>query len=288
MAVGDDRKVLITGASTGIGEATALHLAELGFRVLAGVRREADAERLRGSHEGVEPITVDIVDAESVAAAVRVVGETTGDRGLHGLVNNAGVAVSGPVELLPVEEWRRQMEVNFLGHVAVTQALIPALRSGRGRIVNMSSVGGRMALPGLGAYNASKFAMEAFSDSLRRELRPWDVEVVVVEPGAVKTPIWDRGESRADSLLDQVPEESLRLYADLIEGLRSRSRQEAERGVEPHRVAEVVARALTARRPRTRYVVGRPEVKVRVAAARVLPDRAFDALVDRSVRGGGG
>ena len=184
--------------------------------------------------------------------------------------------------------FRSQMEVNFLGHVAVTQALIPALRTGQGRIVNMSSVGGRMALPGLGAYNASKFAMEAFSDSLRRELRPWDVQVVVVEPGAVKTPIWDRGESRADSLLDQVPEESLRLYADLIEGLRSRSRQEAERGVEPHKVAEVVARALTARRPRTRYVVGRPEVKLRVAAARALPDRAFDALVDRSVRGGGG
>jgi NAD(P)-dependent dehydrogenase (short-subunit alcohol dehydrogenase family) len=178
--------VLVTGASSGIGEATASHLASLGFRVFAGVRKDEDAERLR---ERVTPVKLDVVDEESIATARREVEEAAPD-GLAGLVNNAGVSVSGPVEFIPLEELRRQLEVNVIGQVAVTQAFLPAIRRARGRIVNVSSVGGRVALPLMSPYNASKFALEAVSDSLRREVRQFGVHVAVVEPGAIRTRIW--------------------------------------------------------------------------------------------------
>jgi NAD(P)-dependent dehydrogenase (short-subunit alcohol dehydrogenase family) len=271
--------VVVTGASTGIGEATARRLASLGFDVRPGVRKPEDAERLR--EQGLSPLTLDITDQGSIDAAR---GEL-GDGPLAGLVNNAGIAVSGPVEFLPVEELRRQLEVNVVGQVAVTQALLPLLRAGRGRIVNISSIGGRVALPLMSPYNASKFALEAISDSLRRELRGFGVEVVVVEPGGVKTPIWDKGNEAADTLLADAPKEATELYGAMVDALRAEARKIAEeRGVEPEVVAEVVGRALTARRPKTRYLVGR-DAKLRAAIAKRLPDRAMDSLIARALSG---
>src|SRR5688500_10451554 len=172
--------VVVTGASSGIGEAPARMLAQRGLDVLAGVRKDADAERVGGLHDRVEAVKVDVADEASVAA----LAERVGDAGLAGLVNNAGISVSGPLEFVPLEEWRRQLEVNVIGQVAVTQALLPALRRARGRIVNIGSVGGRVAIPLLSPYNASKFALEGITDSLRRELRPLGVHVAIVEPGA--------------------------------------------------------------------------------------------------------
>lgn len=268
--------VVVTGASSGIGEATARTLAQGGFRVLAGVRSGADAERAGALHDRVEPVTVDVTDQGTVdGLAARI-----GDAPLAGLVNNAGISVSGPLEFVPLDEWRRQLEVNVIGQVAVTQALLPALRRARGRIVNIGSVGGRVAVPLLSPYAASKFALEGITDSLRRELRPLDVHVAIVEPGAIATRIWEKGTAAADATLAQAPPEAERVYGPTIEAVRAQARQAAERAIPPAEVAKAVEHALTARRPRTRYPVGR-DARQRIRAAAILPDRAFDALVAR-------
>jgi NAD(P)-dependent dehydrogenase (short-subunit alcohol dehydrogenase family) len=265
--------VLVTGASSGIGEATALHLKELGFDPVAAVRKDEDAERL-GS-QGLRTVKLDVTDSASIAAARAELG----DAPLAGLVNNAGVAVAAPLEFLPLDLLRHQLEVNLVGQVAVTQQFLPALRAARGRIVNVSSIGGRVALPLLAAYNASKFALEAISDSLRRELVPHGVDVIVIEPGGVKTPIWRKGNETADSIQEGMPPEAEQLYGTMVEALRKGSEEIArETGVEPRVVAEVIGRALSANRPRTRYLVGR-DAKIRASVARVMPDRMMDRAI---------
>jgi len=268
---------VITGASTGIGHAAAVRLAAAGFTVYAGVRNDADAERLRAA--GLQPLTIDVTDQATIAAAAAEVGEAVGGAGLAGLVNNAGIAVSGPVEFIPIEDWRRQLEVNVIGQVATIQAFLPLLRAGHGRIVNVSSIGGRIALPLVGPYAASKFALEAISDSLRRELRGQGIEVSVVQPGGVKTPIWDKGLSAADKIEAATPPEGRRLYGAIIDALRRQVETIATKtGMEPEEVAEPILHALTAEKPRTRYLVGR-EAKLRWAIAKRVPDRVFDRLV---------
>jgi NAD(P)-dependent dehydrogenase (short-subunit alcohol dehydrogenase family) len=274
--------VLITGASTGIGRACAEHLAGLGFAVFAGVRKQADADSLSDAGSApIRPLMLDVTEPESIAAAARAVGEAS-PAGLAGLVNNAGVAFGGPLELVTIDEWRQQLEVNFIGQVAVTQAMLPALRTARGRIVYITSIGGRLATPFLGPYNASKFALEAVTDALRLELRQFGIEVAAVEPGSVATPIWEKGRATAEQFTARVSPEGLELYRGGIEALR-KSAADAERaGVPPLEVAKAVAHALTARRPRTRYVVGR-DAKVRLALSRLLPPRAMDRLVARAM-----
>jgi NAD(P)-dependent dehydrogenase (short-subunit alcohol dehydrogenase family) len=270
--------VLITGASTGIGEATARHLKELGFDAVGAVRKDEDAERLRSA--GLRSVKLDVTDAGSIAGARAELG----DGPLAGLVNNAGIAVVGPVEFLPLEELRRQLEINLVGQVAVIQHFLPALRAARGRIVNVSSIGGRVALPLVGAYNMSKFGLEAMSDSLRRELRGQGVDVVVIEPGGVKTPIWDKGTERGDSLLAAMPPEAHRLYGRLVDALRAQTAKiQRDTGIEPREVAEVIGEALTSKRPRARYLVGR-DARLRGPAAAILPDRVLDRLVARAMK----
>src|ERR687894_1278867 len=202
--------VLVTGASTGIGEATALHLKQLGFDAVGAVRKEQDAERLRAA--GLRTVKLDVTDSGSIATARAELG----DAPLAGLVNNAGIAVAAPLEFIPLDRLRQQLEINLIGQVAVTQAFLPALRRGRGRIVMVSSIGGRVALPLVAAYNASKFALEAVSDSLRRELLGQGVDVILIEPGGVKTPIWKKGEELADGMTEGMPPEAERLYGGVI------------------------------------------------------------------------
>ena len=265
--------VLITGASTGIGEATAHHLKELGFDAVGAVRKDRDAERLGAA--GLRTVKLDVADSDSIATAAGELGEGP----LAGLVNNAGIAVAAPIEFLPLDQLRHQLEINLVGQVAVTQRFLPALRAGQGRIVNVSSIGGRVALPLVGAYNMSKFALEGMSDSLRRELRPHGVDVIVIEPGGVKTPIWQKGNELAADLLADMPPESQRLYGRMIEALRKQTvKIQTERGIEAREVAEAIGTALTARRPRARYLVGR-DAKLRAPTAAVLPDRVMDRLV---------
>jgi NAD(P)-dependent dehydrogenase (short-subunit alcohol dehydrogenase family) len=267
------RTVLVTGASSGIGETTALRLSRSGWRVLAGARREEDAERLRAA--GLEPLILDVTDAEHVAAAAR----TVGDRPLQGLVNNAGIAVAVPLELLPVDELRRALEVNVVGQLAVTQALLPALRRGRGRIVNMSSIAGRSSLPMLGAYGATKHALEGLTDALRVEVRPFGIEVVAIEPGTIATPIWTRGGRHADELMARAPQQLAALYADRVAALRRVARERGAAGAPAETVAAAVERALTASRPRPRVLVGR-DAHARALIER-LPVRLRDRVLER-------
>lgn len=269
---------MITGASTGIGYASALHLSSLGFQVFAGVRRDEDAERLRHANGSIEPLKIDVTDQASIDAAAQRVREATGGR-IAGLVNNAGIAVPGPLEYLPMDEFRRQIEVNLTGQVAVTQGFLPMLRPTRGRIVNIGSIGGRVGLPLLGPYAASKHAMEGLTDSLRRELRPAGIEVSIIRPGPIATEIWERGNNTADELLDRMPAAEQQ-YGPAIAAARAGAQERMKEAIPPQEVAEVVAHALTSDKPRTRYLVGR-RAKLLAVFATVLPDRVFDRLIER-------
>jgi len=274
---------VITGASTGIGAACALHLDRLGWRVFAGVRRQADADTLKAqSSPRLTPISLDVTDTVSISTAASAVAGGVGQAGLAGLVNNAGIVVPGPIEFLPLTDLRRQLEINVVGHVAVTQAFLPLIRAGRGRIVNMGSISGRMATPFTGAYAASKFALEALTDALRLELAPWGISVSIVEPGAVATPIWEKSARTAEAMLGSVQPEALVLYAEAIEAVKRTAADAAKRAVDPVDVARIVEHALTAARPRTRYVVGR-EAKFRAAMALFVPDRVRDNLVAKAM-----
>lgn len=273
------RSVLVTGASTGIGRATALRLDRAGWKVLAGVRREEDAAALRADgSERLTPLKLDVTDADQIAAAAqRVEAEMEGR--LDGLVNNAGVAIPGPLETLAIEDFRRQVEVNMTAHVAVTQAMLPSIRAARGRIVFISSIGGRIALPLTGAYHAAKFGIEAVGDVFRQELRPWGIKVAIVEPGSIDTPIWGRGEQTADELA--TPEREA-LYGEVVDRYRKVIKDTAERGIPAEKVAEAIEHALSARRPRARYLVGL-EAKVGARARQLLPTAVFDRIVRRQM-----
>jgi NAD(P)-dependent dehydrogenase (short-subunit alcohol dehydrogenase family) len=278
------RSVLVTGSSTGIGRAVALRLDRDGWRVFAGVRREEDAEALRAEgSDRLVPVILGVTDVAQVAAAAKLIEEQVGETGLDGLVNNAGIAVLSPLETIPLEDFRWQIEVNLTGQVAVTQAMLPLVRLARGRIVFVSSIGGRMALPFGAPYHAAKFGIEAVADCLRQELAPWRIGVAVIEPGSIDTPIWERGEQIADEVASRAPAAQEELYGQTIERFRAAVRRTADRGIAPEKVATAVAHALTARRPRTRYLVG-ADARGQALARRLLPDRAFDRMVARAMR----
>ncbi len=274
--------VVITGASTGIGAACARDLDQRGFRVFAGVRSEADGERLRRhASERLAPLRIDVTEPERIAAAAEQVAAAVGEAGLAGLVNNAGILVSGPLELVALDALRRQLEVNVVGPVAVTQAMLPLLRVGRGRIVNVGSISGRVAAPCLGPYAASKFALEALSDALRVELAGWGISVSIVEPDAVRTPIWDKTLDSRESPAP-APSEAAGLYDEELLALRKATYTMGRTGMPVERVVRAVRHALCARRPRTRYPVG---LRAHLAfwAARHLPDRLRDWFIVRAM-----
>jgi NAD(P)-dependent dehydrogenase (short-subunit alcohol dehydrogenase family) len=274
------RSVLVTGASTGIGRATVERLDAAGWRVFAGVRRQKDAEALsQGGSERVVPLILDVTDAGQIAAAAQRIGEEAEGR-LEGLVNNAGIAVPGPLETLPLEDFRRQVEVNLTAQVAVTQAMLPLLRRAPGRIVFIASIGGRIAFPLNGAYHASKFGVEAVGDVFRQELRPWKIGVSIVEPGSIDTPIWERGSAAADEIEARAHPEQEALYGQAIASFRKVVKDLADRGIPPEKVAEEIAHALEADRPRSRYLVGL-DAKLQARLKVVIPDRVWDRIVAR-------
>ncbi len=275
MNPGDPGKsVLITGASTGIGAACALHLDEKGVRVFAGVRKESDGTSLkRSASSRLTPVPIDVTSPETIAAARRAVADAVGAEGLAGLVNNAGVYFGGPLEFSSIDEVRETFEVNLFGVIAVTQSFLPLLRTARGRIVNMSSLSGVFALPFLGPYAASKFGLEAISDSLRVELRPWGISVAVVEPGVVDTPMREKVIATLRKAREAYPPEARELYGPIF-GLSERRQ---ERGIRAERVAVAVEHALFARRPKRRYLVGAEAKSVPVF--RMLPDGFRDWLI---------
>jgi NAD(P)-dependent dehydrogenase (short-subunit alcohol dehydrogenase family) len=268
---------LVTGASTGIGRACVDRLVNAGWRVYASVRKPGDARALDAAHgRAVTPMLFDLTDLPAIeAAGARIIAEC-GEAGLQGVVNNAGIAVAGPLEFLPPAELRHQLNVNVVGQVAVAQAVLPALRRGRGRIVLVGSISGRSALPFTGAYAASKFALEAIADSWRIELAPWQLRVIMVEPGVIATPIWDTAAHYANRMLETLSPQVQEYYGRALDAMRRRAARGIG-GLPPTAVAAVVERALTARRPRARYVVGR-DAKTRVWLQR-LPTRVRDRIV---------
>jgi NAD(P)-dependent dehydrogenase (short-subunit alcohol dehydrogenase family) len=270
-----ERTAVVTGASSGIGEACAVRLARRGWRVLAGVRQEEDAQRIGALAEGIEPVRLDVTEPASIAAAA----ERIDDHGLAGLVNNAGIAIAMPLEFLPLDELRLQLDVNVVGQLAVTQALLPHLRRARGRIVNVGSIAGRSALPFLGAYAASKHALEAVTDALRVELRPFGIEVSIVEPATIATPIWNKGADRLQRLLGGLTESVTELYGGRMAAFREAAGDAARRAEDPELVAKAIEHALTADRPKTRYLVGR-DARRRDLVER-LPDRLRDRIYER-------
>lgn len=278
------KSVLVTGASTGIGEAIVRHMDRLGWQVIAGVRKPADGERLRaGASDRLRWVSLDVTDPASVASAFHETATLLGDAPLDGLVNNAGIVVGGPLEYLPLDEFRRQFEVNVVGLLGVTQEALPLLRRGRGRIVNIGSIGGRVTSPMVGAYCASKFAVEALSDALRLELAEWGIYTSVIEPGVVVTPIWDKGVRDLESATTRLSAEAIARYGRFLKAMSRVIAGAPRRGVPVEKVADVVEHALASARPRHRYVIGF-DAKVRLAAQTILPRRWMDAIVLKVMR----
>lgn len=275
------RSVLVTGASTGIGRATALRLDASGWRVFAGVRAAADADALREAcSPRLSPLFLDVTDPAQIAAAAERI-ENEAEARLGGLVNNAGVAIPGPLETIPLEDFRRQLEVNLVAYVAMTQALLPFIRRAEGRVVLVSSIGGRIAFPFAGAYHAAKFGTEAVGDVFRQELRPWGLKVSIVEPGSIDTPIWERGQRKATEIEAKAPRTDL-LYGNAIEKFRKVIQDTAERGIPPEKVAKAISHALESKRPRTRYLVGL-DAKVQARLQPLIPTPLFDKIVARTL-----
>ena len=277
---------LITGASTGIGKATALRLAAAGWTVLAGVRSQPDADRLAAEAPGgrLEPLILDVTDFEQIREAAGRVSELGGEESspgrLDALVNNAGIGFGGPLELIHPDDLRKQFDVNVLGQIAVTQAMLPALRAAHGRIVLVSSIGGRVAMAYTAPYAASKHALEAIGDALRVELATSNVQVALIEPGSVATPIWDKARESGEQIV--VPPQLREQYGHVPEAMNKTMQSTAKRGVPPEQVAETIQRALTAKRMKSRYVIGR-DARAMVIARRLLPDHLFDRVAKRAL-----
>ena len=271
--------ILVSGASKGIGRAVVLHLTQAGFHVFAGVRKPEDGQALQaeaGQH--CTPVILDVTNTEQIEAARAFIAEQVGSAGLFGLVNNAGIAVGAPMEFLPLEDLRWQFDVNFFGQVAVTQAFIELLRLGKGRIINMSSIGGRITAPILGAYSASKFALEAVTTAFRLELSQWGIDAIAIEPGRIKTPIWDSGASIADSILAKLPPRAHELYGRFMEAGKRDFVTARDAGADPIIVAQIVHKALTVKHPRTRYLVGQDAKFVGHIVLRI-PDRLRERFI---------
>lgn len=269
------RSVLITGASRGIGRAVALRLAAAGWDVYAGVRDTGSGQLLVSDDARITPVELDVTSEAQIASLPQQLPQR-----LDAVVNNAGTALLGPIEALSLGDLRQQMEVNLIGQVAVTQAVLPMLRASEGRAVFLSSVNGRMSVPLEGAYCASKFALEGLVDALRVELRPWRINVSLVEPGPVDTGPWREIHRHIDGMEQQMAPEHLELYAGHVAGLRRSASRLQGRTMPADRAAGVVQRALTAQRPRGRYVVG-GDARAMIAMRAAIPTRALDAASAR-------
>jgi NAD(P)-dependent dehydrogenase (short-subunit alcohol dehydrogenase family) len=268
--------VVVTGASSGIGGAAAELFAREGFVTFAGVRTDADAARVAGLHPNIRPLKLDVTDRAAIDAAARAVAAS--GLPLRGVVNNAGVAVAGPLEFLPIDELRRQFEINLFGPIAVSQAFLPQLRVSRGRLIFVGSISGRLAIPFISPYSASKFALRALTDALRVELAPAGIAVALVEPGSVRTPIWGKGRASRDRLSVLLTPLATDYYGPQIDAVFAQTQREEDHAMPVERVTTVLLHALTAPKPRARYLVGRDARAGSIVA--LLPP----ALRDRALR----
>jgi NAD(P)-dependent dehydrogenase (short-subunit alcohol dehydrogenase family) len=271
--------ILISGSSTGIGRAAAIHMARLGHTVWAGVRTQKSFDDVTKLNvKGLQPVFLDVCDEKSIVACVSTIKKNSGM--LHALVNNAGIAVGGPIEAVSLADWRRQFETNLFGQVRVTQECLPLLRESKGRIVNISSISGKVVSPFMGPYAASKFALEAVSDALRRELRAHGVKVSIVEPGPIATPIWEKAKNDGIPRIDAYGPQIKHVYGPMMAKFKERLEDVIRRADPAHLTTKAIEHALTSTRPRIRYPVGRG-IKAGIALASALPDSWMDKLVVR-------
>jgi NAD(P)-dependent dehydrogenase (short-subunit alcohol dehydrogenase family) len=275
--------VLLTGASTGIGLAAAEAMAQAGWRVYAGYRKDTDGQTLQKLHANIRPIRLDITSDADIQAAVSQLEGELGNRGLDCLFNNAGIAVAAPLEALPIDKFRQQLEVNVTAQLAVTQAFIPLIRQAKGRIMITGSISGRLAMPMTGAYSCSKFAIEAMADALRRELFPWGIHVVLLEPGQIRTPIWEKSLGAALELKEKFDPQKIAMYQDAIDQGEQMAKTAAKSAAPVSVATRVILKALYAPKPRARYTIGR-DAFIAVRIARWLPDSAKDWLIRRRLR----
>lgn len=283
--VGDMKhSVLITGSSSGIGRATALHLAQTGHQVFAGVRKLEDGSALKAQSEAITPVVIDVAKSQTIQSCLSEVSRLRDPKKPFSLINNAGVAVAGPIEVLKVSELRKQFDVNFFGLIETTQALLPIIRETRGRVFNISSISGRVSSPFLGAYSASKFALEALSDSLRYELAPFGVPVILVEPGPIQSEIWTKGFEHKNSVPDfyradcfGLYEARLNRFVKIVEGI-------AQKSIPASEVARRVAQALEADTPPIRLVVAALRSRIEMHCGEWIPSRIYDKLVSHVLK----
>ncbi len=268
--------VVVTGTSSGIGQATAKRLAADGFHVLAGVRRPEDAAKINSKN--IEAVIVDITNVDTLKALAERVEQDSLGRRLRAVVNNAGIAVNAPLEMVPLDELRRQLEVGVIGQVAVIQALTPALLTSGGRVVNIGSLGGKVSMPGFGVYSAAKFAMEAINDSLRREMASFGLKVIMITPGGVSTRMSEQGIKTAERLAGLMTPDQHRRHDRLFGAVKALAETWAKDGVRPEKAATVISRAIHHRQPRTRYTVGR-DAALLTRLVRFLPDRLLDRML---------
>lgn len=272
------KSVLVTGASTGLGKDCALELARRNWHVFAGVRKKSDADKLNQlALDTLTPVILDVTDIRTVRSSLAIVEEHVGESGLCGLVNNAGITVQGPLELVSLRDFQKQLEVNVTGQVAVTQAFLPHLRRARGRIVFMSSESGRFTLPLVGPYSASKFALGAVANAFRMELRPFGINVSLVEPGSIETEIWDKAVDATEAFRSAVSDEARALYESHLNALVMGPRKFRNQAIPAKRVTKAVIRALTSRWPRARYVVGM-EARLLILFHRLAPTFLSDRI----------
>jgi NAD(P)-dependent dehydrogenase (short-subunit alcohol dehydrogenase family) len=283
-----DRFVLVTGSSTGIGKACSLYLAKNGFTALAAVRRDEDAKALESAGPNIRGIKLDVADDASIASAAAKIAEITGESGLAGIVNNAGISVPGPVEFIPRDGWRKQFEVNVFGHVAVTQAMLPLLRNhvarfgkGSARIVLIGSIAGRVTMPILAAYSASKFALASIAGALRMELRHDGIHVCLIEPGAIQSEIWRKGDESASDIAPDDPARAK--YGKLIDAVVKTSRESAANAIPAEVVAKLIHRCMTAANPPRRKTVGR-DAYIAALLKKYLPESWFDAFLVKALK----
>ncbi len=272
------KSLLVTGASTGIGRATALYFDERGWRVFASVRKQADADALSAAaSDRLTPVVFDVTEEESVQAAAVRITELLDGAGLNGLVNNAGIGVGGPFEYVTIDDWRWQFEVNVFGVVRVTQAFMPLLHKAKGRIANIGSIGGVVTWPTLGPYCASKYAIEAMTDSLRAEIRPLGMHAACIEPGSIQSDIWGKAEATGTDMKASLPPIGLQHYGDLTTKMTKFTELGGNTAIPAVKVAYAVEHALTSSWPRSRYKVGMDAKFLGVMRA-ILPDRLFESF----------
>jgi NAD(P)-dependent dehydrogenase (short-subunit alcohol dehydrogenase family) len=275
------KKIIITGASTGIGAATALDLAKRGHQVFACVRKTQDGERLLSLNNTISILEMDVTREDSIQQSFEIFSK---DKKNHEvvLINNAGIAVSGPVESVSLNDFRKQFEVNFFGLIAVTQKFLPLIRKTRGRVINVSSIAGRVASPFLGPYAASKFAVEGLNDSLRREMIPFGVQVVLIEPGPIQTPIWEKGLGQKDAIRGALAADQIEVYGSYIDLFQEAVEKIVSTAEPVERVLEAMREAVESESPQHRYLVGK-EAQLSGFLSSILPSRWLDVAIKKRV-----